>query len=44
MNPIELVLKNNFRYQTDAKNEGGMIAAVNDYDKFQAALKDAFGA
>ena len=33
-----------FRYQTDAKNEGGMIAALNDYDKFQAALKDAFGA
>ena len=34
----------NSRYQTDAKNEGGMIAALNDYDKFQAALKDAFGA
>lgn len=33
-----------YGYQTDAKNEGGMIAAVNDYDKFQAALKDAFGA
>jgi len=33
-----------YGYQTDAKNEGGMIAALNDYDKFQAALKDAFGA
>jgi len=33
-----------YGYQTDPKNEGGMIAALNDYEKFQAALKDAFGA
>jgi inositol monophosphatase 3 len=33
-----------YGYQTDALNEGGIIAALHKYDTMQEALKDAFGA
>ena len=33
-----------YGYQTDPKNEGGVVAALHDHDKYQKALSDAFGA
>ena len=33
----------NLRYDEDPKNEGGMVASLHKYEKYQAALKDAYG-
>jgi len=33
-----------YGYETDPKNEGGVVAALHNHEKFQTALSDAFGA
>ena len=43
-NLVNRRLTSNFSYKTDPKNEGGVVAALHNHDKFQTALSDAFGA
>lgn len=33
-----------YKYDTDPKSEGGMVASLHKFEKYQSALSDAFGA